>query len=229
MATKLQSMIELYDQTLSDLPQSGESWAAFLHTAAHNYKYPFQDQVSIFMQRPDATACATFDFWNKRLNRRVNAGGKGIALIDTTGEKPILTYVFDISDTHGKAVWRWEAREQYLSEITESLQNSFGEVEAEDFPSILAQTAANAVEDNYSDYFDEMLMWGSISESEIAEVKPLLAESVKFMLLTRCGIAPEEYVDKAVLSKITAYQSPERLFSSSRSDCRSRSRSRCRR
>ena len=96
MATKLQQMTELYNDRLALIPQSAENWTAFLRTAAHNHKYSFQDQLSIFSQRPDATACATLDFWNKKLNRWINRGAKGIALIDTRGQETKLSYVFDL-------------------------------------------------------------------------------------------------------------------------------------
>ena len=84
MATKLQYITALHDEALHEMPQSAESWAAFLHTAAFNYKYRFHDQVSIHSQRPDATACASMEVWNKRLDRWINRGAKGIALINTS-------------------------------------------------------------------------------------------------------------------------------------------------
>ena len=205
MATKLQQMTELYNDALTALPQSAENWTAFLQTAACNHKYSFQDQVSIFSQRPDATACATLDFWNKKLNRWINRGAKGIALIDTSGKGNKLSYVFDISDTHGRAITLWSVKEEYQAEIAESLQNSFGEVDADSFVSVLISTAKNVAEDNYNDYFEELFLWGQVNEFERNDFKAIVTESVKYMLLTRCGIDPESYVDMSALSKISVF------------------------
>ena len=211
MATKLQQMTELYNDRLALIPQSAENWTAFLRTAAHNHKYRFQDQLSIFSQRPDATACATLDFWNKKLNRWINRGAKGIALIDTRGQETKLSYVFDISDTHGRAINLWSVKEEYYAEIAESLQNSFGEVEADSFASVLTATAKNVAEDNYSDYFDELFLWGQVNEFERDEFKSIIAESIKYMLLTRCGINTEAHVDMSVLGRISTFSDTEVL------------------
>jgi len=137
LATKLQIITALHEDSLHSIPQSAASWAAFLHTAAHNYKYKFHDQVSIHSQRPDATACATLEVWNKRLDRWINRGAKGIALINTDQTPTSLSYIFDISDTHGRAIPLWQIKPEYEAEITESLHNSYGDFYAESFADVL--------------------------------------------------------------------------------------------
>ena len=101
MATKLQTVSELTAQTMKRLTRSHEEWMSFLDTAAWLYKYPWHEQVMIYAQRPDATACASFDTWHlPRFRRWINSGAKGIALIDDSGERPALKYVYDVSDTN---------------------------------------------------------------------------------------------------------------------------------
>jgi len=213
MATKLQYITALHDEALYEMPQSAESWAAFLHTAAFNYKYRFHDQVSIHSQRPDATACASMDVWNKRLDRWINRGAKGIALINTSNTPSTLSYVFDVSDTHGRAVSLWSIKPEYEAEVCESLRNSYGEFEAGSFTDSVRAAVANAVEDNYADYFDKLFLWGMVNEGERDDFKAIISESVAFMVLTRCGIeAPitanlgkvANFKDKEVLAQIGA-------------------------
>ncbi len=142
----------------------------FLSTAAWNYKYPFQDQLLIYAQRPDATACASIDVWNKRLNRWVKRGAKGIALIEDRGNHFGLRHVFDISDTQSRdprpvSLWRMEPGD--IAVVTETLNNAFGEQEPDAaWPNALLSAARNAVDDNSSDYVDLLVreLEGSLLE-----------------------------------------------------------------
>ena len=98
----VQSILQLIDSTTEQITRSKQNWTAFLRTAAQLYKYPYAEQVMIYAQRPDAKACAEYDLWNRRMGRYVRRGSKGIALIDSSGDRPRLKYVFDISDTGGR-------------------------------------------------------------------------------------------------------------------------------
>ena len=102
MLSKYEAFSQMADNAARQVTGSYQNWTAFLQTAARLYKYPYHEQLMIYAQRPDATACADFDFWNEKMGRYVRKGSKGIALIDTSGERPRLRYVFDVSDTEGR-------------------------------------------------------------------------------------------------------------------------------
>ena len=164
MATKLQLMSELSVQTTKKLTHSIDDWLSFLDSAAWLYKYPFPEQVLIHAQRPDARACASMELWNSpRFNRWVNKGAKGIALIDDSGEKTKLRYVFDVSDTNSRyniPFSLWQQKEQDEDQIIEELSNHFGEpndIERYSFPEQLIGIIHNAVADNSTDYARELL------------------------------------------------------------------------
>ena len=130
MASKLQIVTEFSQKKTLELASVRGNWQRYLKTAARIYKYPFRDQLLIHAQRPDATACATIEFWNSRMDRWVNRGSRGIALLDDTGHKTRLKYVFDVSDTHpGRyrpqepQLWRMEPAHEEA--VLESISNSF--------------------------------------------------------------------------------------------------------
>jgi N12 class adenine-specific DNA methylase/adenine-specific DNA methylase len=199
LATKLQYITELSEQTALKLTDTYENWMAFLHTAAWNYKYSFAEQLLIHAQRPDATACAPIELWNEKLHRWVNRGAKGIALIDDSHEKLTLRYVFDIADTssrNGEAVYLWTMKEHYEEAVTEALENVFGELERTSaFAEVLIAAADNLVDDNYTDYLAELMQvhLDSLLEElddlnvEIS-LKCALKASVAYLIMYRCGI-----------------------------------------
>ena len=129
MPTKLQTYSQLVQEAARQITGSRESWTAFLRTAARLYKYPYHDQLMIHAQRPDAAACAEYDFWNDRWGRYVRKGSRGIALIDTSGDYPRLRYVFDVSDTGTRANSRevrlWELREEHRDSVSAMLERDF--------------------------------------------------------------------------------------------------------
>ena len=205
MATKLQLITELSERTARSVTRSHANWTSFLKTSAWSYKYPFQDQLLIYAQRPDATACAPIEVWNGKLGRWVNKGAKGIALIDDSGSRLRLRHVFDVSDTnsrYNRPVPLWEMRDDYAEAVTESLENTFGELdEKNSLPYALLSAAANAVDDNFTDYLPELLSFRE--GSFLAELDDLNAElffkdalksSVAYMLLTRCGYDADQYL-----------------------------------
>jgi len=205
LATKLQLITELSERTALSLTGSHANWTSFLKTAAWSYKYSFQDQLLIYAQRPDATACAPIEVWNEKLGRWVNKGAKGIALIDDSGSRLRLRHVFDVSNTscrYNRPVPLWEMRDKYAETVTKSLENAFGELaEKSRLPHALLSAAANAVDDNFTDYLSELL---SFRESSLLEelddlnvevfFKDALKSSVACMLLARCGYNADEYL-----------------------------------
>ena len=203
MPSKYQIIKETAAQEALSITSNTERFMAFLHTAANNYKYSFQDQLLIHAQRPDATACAEIDTWNK-LGRWVNKGTRGIALLVDRDVPYKLRYVFDLSDTNsraGREVQIWQMQERYIPDVQEALSNSFGEVDvSHDFPGFLMEVAENAVSDNLDDYAAalENVKHGSLLE-ELDDLntrqwlRQTLCSSVGFMLLTRCGYDAAEH------------------------------------
>ena len=198
MPSKLQIIKEMAAQEALSITSDTKRYMAFLHTAANNYKYDFQEQLLIHAQKPDATACAEIDTWNK-LGRWVNKGTKGIALLIDRDVPYKLRYVFDLSDTNsraGREVNLWQLKDRYLEEVKEALSNSFGEVvDADDFQGFLMQIAEHVVNDNLNDYAADLtaVKAGSLLE-ELDELntkqwlRHTLVSSVGYMLLTRCGL-----------------------------------------
>nr|WP_141235810.1 DEAD/DEAH box helicase family protein [Paenibacillus sp. 7541] len=213
MTAKIQHIVDLSVHTARTVVEHPDRWADFLSTAAWNYKYPFQDQLLIYAQRPDATACASIDVWNKRLNRWVKRGAKGIALIEDRGNHFGLRHVFDISDTQSRdprpvSLWRMEPGD--IAVVTETLNNAFGEQEPDAaWPNALLSAARNAVDDNSSDYVDLLVreLEGSLLEElerQPVEVlfRQIVYHSVAYMALTRCGMNAPHYIGREDLSGI---------------------------
>ena len=129
MPTKAEQYAQMADQVARQLTGSWQEWAGFLTTAARLYKYPFHEQLMIYAQRPDATACAEYDLWNNRMGRYVRRGSKGIALVDDSGDRPRLRYVFDISDTgtreHSRTPWLWTMNEEHTAPVMAMLERNY--------------------------------------------------------------------------------------------------------
>ena len=203
MAKKPEPIVRLAAQTARQIFANSGNYMAFLTTAAHNFKYSFRDQLLIYAQKPDATACAQTDFWNKH-GRWVNKGTTGIALLVDTDKGYKLRHVFDMSDTNsraGRTVPVWQMRPQYEGPVVEALENSYGEFsDKSDFAACLLETAKIIVEDNFGDYYADLcrVKEGSLLE-ELDDLntevwfKGLLENSVAYIMLTRCGIDPQEY------------------------------------
>jgi len=198
LASKLQVITELSDRTTHSITDNHINWTSFLTTAAWNYKYKFQEQLLIFAQKPDATACAPIGLWNN-LGRWVTKGAKGIALIDDKDNTFKLRHVFDVSDTNSKyerPIKLWEIEERNVDSVIEALENSFGELQDNSsIVSSLVSAAHNAVEDNFTDYLSNLLDVREDSFLEEldelnaeVELKNALKSSVGYMLLTRCSI-----------------------------------------
>ena len=203
MATKLERISRLALETSRSITSSTQRWKGFLDSAAWLYKYPFRDQVLIHAQKPEATACAEIALWNERLHRWVNRGAKGIALIDTSEEKPHLRYVFDVSDTNSRQnipFALWQAKPEMYPRIAEELQNSFGEMgDTTDPISVVFGTVMNAVMDNAGDYLEALrreLYGSSLTDQEELDAifQTNVADSVAYTVLKRLGFDPNEYI-----------------------------------
>ncbi len=224
MATKLQRIYELSQSTTNGLC-SYENWIAFLRSAAWQYKYPFEDQVLIFAQRPDAKACADFDTWNgKHFRRRINAGAKGIALLRENGNEYYLDHVFDVSDTNrhinGIDVKLWQYDNKYYEAVTETLQNRYGDFwyESKTISDTLLCTGQNIVLDNKEDYLHELKY--AKENSFLADYDDLnidkrfqqIAEtSVAYMTMVRMGIEPDDYIVREDFEGLWDFNTPETM------------------
>ncbi len=221
MANKTENIVQLAVQTAQQISANSGNYMAFLTTAAHNFKYSFRDQLLIFAQKPDATACAQIDFWNK-YGRWVNRGTTGIALLVDTDQGYKLRHVFDMSNTNsreGRTIPIWQMKPQYEGAVVEALENSYGEFsDKSDFAECLMQTAKVIVEDNFSDYCAELrgVKEGSLLEelddlSMESWFKGLLESSVAYVMLTRCGIDPQEFFSGEDFAHIYDFNTPETL------------------
>jgi hypothetical protein len=205
LVTKLQLITELSQTIARSITRNYVNWTSFLKTAAWNYKYPFQDQLLIYAQRPEATACAPIEIWNQKLGRWVNRGAKGIALINDSGDRLSLRHVFDVSDTNSRnnrPSILWTMRDRYAETVTETLENAFGGLEDKSsLPAALFSAAHNAVEDNFTDYLPDLLSFRENSYLEELDdlnveiyFKNALKSSVAYMLLVRCGCNADQYL-----------------------------------
>ena len=217
MATKLQRISDLMLQTVHALTENRISWTKFLKTSSRLYKYPFEEQILIYAQRPDATACASIDLWNKVMHRWVNRGAKGIALIDDSIGKTTLKHVFDVSDTHSlnhTPFKLWEMNEAYRPQVIEELIDQFGDIEpsVDGFKYQMVDIVQNAVEDNYGDYFNELLAVSgdsSLKDIEDSEVETLfkeaLALSITYSVLSRLDMDGDSYFGDDAFECITRF------------------------
>lgn len=206
MANKLQNINDLAMETTLQITNSPYDWMNFLNTAANNYKYSFNDQVLIFAQKPDATACADINTWNARLHRWIKKGSRGIALVQNNGYGNSLRHVFDISDTYdnfGRQVPIWSLKHNFDYEIIESLENTFGDLETKaNLAEAIVSASYNSVEDNLQDYLTEILenkdntFLEELDNDTISfYTRKILSNSVAYMTLKRCGYDPKVYFD----------------------------------
>ena len=223
MASKLQIITEMFNREILKVAGSYEDWTSFLRCASNNFKYDFADQVLIYAQRPDATACAEIEVWNKRMNRWVNRGATGIALLDYSGNSQKLRYVFDVSDTnsyYGYEVPRWKVKERYHNEIAQALINSFGEVAEGELESVIDDTARNMVEENVIDYIvalKESADGSFLEDLDDDNIKVIfsniLAGSIGYMMMTRCGFNADDFYDFEDFKDIFNFNTPSTVIS----------------
>lgn len=203
MPTKAQSFAQLAEYTAEHLTSSLANWTGFLTTAGRLYKYPYHEQLMIYAQRPDATACADYELWNNKMNRYVRRGSTGIALLDSTGDKPRLKYVFDVSDTGGRENSRrpflWEMQDHHNEPILEMLADKFDVKESslfEAFDIIARNLSKEYYEDHREDirYLTENSFLEEYDEDNLQSAfVDAAAVSTAYTLMKRCGLETEEY------------------------------------
>ncbi len=220
MAAKYQLITELYRRTGVAVAKNPQAWQSFLSAACRNYKCRFDEQLLIYAQRPDAVAVAKLETWNRQFKRWVNKDSKGIAVFDPKGRRNTLKYYFDVSDTHegyygSRPVPIWQMDERYEQAVMERLSDRFGDVESTDLASALMETAKNAVEDNLQDYFSQLK--DCTKDSFLEELddfnievihRRLAANSVAFMLISRCGLDTNEFFDREDFADIVNFNTP---------------------
>ena len=220
MASKFQFITELYSRTLTRLTGDYESWTGFLRSACYNYKCPFDEQVLIYAQRPDATAVLELEKWNRQFGRWVNAGATGIAVMDEARGKGRLKHYFDITDTHATRISRpvpiWSMEPAYTEPVIETLEATFGTLaEKDNLPDAILSASRNAVADNMQDYLRDLLdcRGGSMLEELDAlnvEVtyRRALESSVAYMLLTRLSLPAAAYILPEDFEGIYSFDTP---------------------
>ena len=220
MATKLQRVSELADQTARSVTQDVNSWKSYLNTACRLFKYSFDEQLLIYAQRPDATACASMELWNGTMRRWVKPRSKGIALIHKNGSgRPYLEYVFDVSDTRAvrgaKSPYLWEMREEHHAAVSAALAKQYGETEESDIGQQIMEQARRAVNEIYRDHLQDLSY--DVRDSLLEDLdglnlevryQKILTASVQYTLLTRCGLDPSEYLEDEDLLGIIEFSTP---------------------
>ena len=220
--TKYERIATLAEETAGQITRNGQEWTEYLTTAARLYKYPFDEQMLIYAQRPDATACATLETWNQKMNCWVNRGAKGIALIDRTGTRPRLKYVFDVSDVHkarriGRDPYLWELREEHKEAVLAQLEKTYGATDQQmPFENRIVELAERIAFDTYEEYLSDLsyVTEGSfledLDELNVAiRLRETLSSSIAYTLLSRCGADMEQWKDELNFEYISDFNTME--------------------
>ena len=222
MPSKTEEYLALAQRTANGLTRYWESWTDYLTTASRLYKYPFADQLMIYAQRPDATACAEFDIWRNRMNRYVRRGSKGIALLDESSGFPRLHYVFDVSDTGVRRNSRdpemWQYNDDLKQPVSEMLSKTYG-ISGERVSQQLADVAGKLVADYWDNNGEDIraIVDGSLlmdyDEAGVEmQFKSAAAISVTYTLLERCGFEPAGWFDKDDFQAIYNFSTPDSVY-----------------
>ncbi len=218
VSKKYHEISMLAGETARQVSRNGEEWAKYLTTAARLYRYPFEDQMLIYAQRPDASACATMETWNEKMFCWVNRGAKGIALFDRESERPRLKYVFDVSDVHksrrlGKDPYLWEIREEHKDAVLAQLEKTYGATDKDNsFESRLMEIAGRIAEDYYGELMQDMsyAKEGSFLEELDGlnvglRLRETLSASIAYTLLSRCGADMDLWKDELNFDYISEF------------------------
>ena len=221
MPSKTEFYRQMADHVATQLTGSWQEWAGFLTTAARLYKYPFHEQLLIYAQRPDATACAEYDLWNEKMGRYVRRGSKGIALVDDSGDKPRLRYVFDITDTgtreHSRTPWLWKLEEQHRDSVSAMLERTY-EVGGDDLAQQLEAVAGKLAGEYWNEHRQDFLY--IVDDSFLEEYdefnievqfKAAATVSITYALMSRCGLEPERYFDHEDFMAIFDFNTPSTI------------------
>ena len=221
MPTKAELYAQMAEKVTTQLTGSWQEWAGFLTTASRLYKYPFHEQLMIYAQRPDATACAEYDLWNEKMGRYVRRGSKGIALVDDSGNRPRLRYVFDISDTgtreHSRTPWLWQLEERHLDSVQAMLERTY-DVSGDDLAGQLTEVAGKLAEEYWTEHQQDFfyIVDGSFLEEYDeynigVQFKAAATVSITYALMSRCGLEPERYFDHEDFMAIFDFNTPSTI------------------
>ena len=221
MPTKAEQYAQMADKVATQLTGSWQEWAGFLTTASRLYKYPFHEQLMIYAQRPDATACAEYDLWNEKMGRYIRRGSKGIALVDDSGDRPRLRYVFDISDTgtreHSRTPWLWQLEERHLDSVQAMLERTY-DVYGDDLAGQLTKVAGKLAEEYWTEHQQDFfyIVDGSFLEEYDeynigVQFKAAATVSITYALMSRCGLEPERYFDHEDFMAIFDFNTPSTI------------------
>ena len=221
MPTKAELYAQMADKVATQLTGSWQEWAGFLTTASRLYKYPFHEQLMIYAQRPDATACAEYDLWNEKMGRYVRRGSKGIALVDDSGDRPRLRYVFDITDTgtreHSRTPWLWKLEEQHRDSVSAMLERTY-EVGGDDLAQQLEAVAGKLAGEYWNEHRQDFLY--IVDDSFLEEYdefnievqfKAAATVSISYALMSRCGLEPERYFTHEDFMAIFDFNTPSTI------------------
>ena len=220
MPSKVQLYAQMADRTAEQITGSYQKWTAFLTTAARLYKYPYNEQLMIFAQRPEATACAEYDLWNKQMRRYVRQGSKGIALVDTSSDQPKLRYVFDVSDTSGgensRRPYLWEYRQEHREVVSAALEQRFDVSGENGLADQLERVAAQLVDEYWHDNRRDIvgIVDGSFLEGYDdfnigAAFRNAAVVSTTYALLSRCGMQPGDYFEHEDFLNVFDFNTPQ--------------------
>lgn len=225
MVKKFDVITKLYEEATQEVTESPEKWIAFLQSASKNYRLPFDEQLLIHVQRPEATAVLPMEKWNEKFGRWVKRDSKGIAVFDKSSDRLKLKYYFDVSDTReGKykrlvrPVSLWSVAEEQQEPVKEALVNTFGVTDGDrkEFAMVILEASLNIAEDNIGDYLPDILL--ATKDSPLEEIdefnirlkmKQLLANSISYMLFFRCGIEPDIYLETRDFQNIRDFHTKE--------------------
>ena len=222
MAKRYDLITELYGRAIRDITEKPENWMVFLRSACRNFCLPFDEQVLVYVQRPDAVAVLKMEEWRNKFGRWVKRDSKGIAVFDKQAPAMRLKYYFDVSDTREgrykrllRTVPLWELEDTDRMAVQETLANTFGVEENGGFEETILEAAKNGAEDNIPDYMRSLLsdrkdsMLEELDELNVeVKAKRLLAASVSYMIMVRCGIQAEAYLDAGDFQDIRDFNTP---------------------
>ena len=219
MPSKYQEYRQMADTAERQLTSSYKSWTQFLRTAARLYKYPYNEQVMIHAQRPDATACAEYDFWNKKMGRFIRRGSTGIALIDTSGQKPQLRYVFDVADTgereHSRPVHLWRFRAEHEDIVAATLERSYDVSVSDGIVEQMESAATQLAKEYWADHkrdilhnIDDSYLDGYDEFNTEVQFRNAAKASITYMLMSRCGLEPEAYMEPEDFMPVFDFNTP---------------------
>ena len=220
MPSKVQLYAQMADRTAEQITGSYQKWTAFLTTAARLYKYPYNEQLMIFAQRPEATACAEYDLWNKQMRRYVRRGSKGIALVDTSSDQPKLRYVFDVSDTSGgensRRPYLWEYRQEHREVVSAALEQRFDVSGENGLADQMERVATQLVDEYWHDNWRDIvgIVDGSFLEDYDdfnigAAFRNAAVVSTTYALLSRCGMHPGDYFEHEDFLNVFDFNTPQ--------------------